>query len=240
MILVPPKPTLRWTDLFYHEEQQRYFHSRKRFNIAHAGRRGGKTDIAKRKLINRAYLFPLDDGRFVFGGPTHKQASDIFWNDLLKMVPLWALFNGRASISRGERHIKLKNGATIQVAGLDEPARIEGTPLDGFVGDEFGNFKPEVWAEHLRPALDTLNRPGWADLVGVPEGLNHYFNLVEEAAKEEKRDYWGVFLRGIQMKLSLKLLNKHEAIWMRLHIIRNVVGCSYRFVDVHTTLSIKI
>ena len=74
MFLVPPKPTPRptprWTDLFYHEQQQRYFHSQKRFNIAHAGRRGGKTDIAKRKLINRAYLFPLDDGRFVMGTPS--------------------------------------------------------------------------------------------------------------------------------------------------------------------------
>ncbi len=33
MILVPPKPTPRWTDLFFHAEQQ-YLHSLKRFNIA--------------------------------------------------------------------------------------------------------------------------------------------------------------------------------------------------------------
>ncbi|KKL11008.1 hypothetical protein LCGC14_2550110, partial [marine sediment metagenome] len=42
--------TPRWTKLIYHAEQQRYLKSKKRFNIAHAGRRGGKTEIAKRRL----------------------------------------------------------------------------------------------------------------------------------------------------------------------------------------------
>jgi hypothetical protein len=73
---------------------------------------------------------------------------------------------------------------------MDQPARIEGPPLDGFVGDEFGNFKKGVWPENVRPALSTIGRPGWADLIGVPEGKNHYFDLTRDAAN---LDDWAVF-----------------------------------------------
>lgn len=182
--------TPRWTKLIYHAEQQRYLKSKKRFNIAHAGRRGGKTEIAKRRLIKRAINFELPQGRFVFGAPTHRQAVDIFWEDTIALIPRWALYNGLRSISISYRKIKLYNGACIEVSGLDKPERIEGPPLDGFIGDEFGNFKSTVWGQNIRPALSTLGRPGWADLIGVPEGKNHYFHLVEDA---KDKDDWEVF-----------------------------------------------
>ena len=183
--------TNRWTELRPHVEQQRYYKSEKRFNIAHAGRRGGKTELAKRRLIKRAIKFPLPMGRFVFGAPTHRQAIDIFWDDTIAMIPCWALLTGdRRSISSSYRRIKLFNGASIEISGLDVPSRIEGPPLDGFVGDEFGNFKAGVWEQNIRPALSTLDRPGWADLIGVPEGKNHYFHLVEDVAN---KDDWDIF-----------------------------------------------
>lgn len=182
--------TPRWTDMFYHAEQQRYFKSEKRFNIAHSGRRGGKTEIAKRRQIIRAMNFEKPQGRFVFGAPTHRQAVDIFWDDVVAMVPRWALFNGLKSISLSYRRIKLYNGAYIEILGLDKPERIEGPPLDGFVGDEFGNFKPGVWEKNIRPALSTLGRPGRSDLIGVPEGRNFYFQLAEDAVDD---DEWDVF-----------------------------------------------
>lgn len=182
--------TDRWTQLHYHPEQYRYFTSKKRFNIAHAGRRGGKTEIAKRRQIIRAMKFDKPQGRFVFGAPTHRQAQDIFWDDVVAMVPRWALFNGTKSISLSYRRIKLWNGANLEVVGLDKPERIEGPPLDGFVGDEFGNFKTTVWEENIRPALSTLGRPGEATLLGVPEGRNHYFQLVEDAKDDEE---WDIF-----------------------------------------------
>ncbi|GAF91795.1 unnamed protein product, partial [marine sediment metagenome] len=85
---------------------------------------------------------------------------------------------------------KLFNGATIEILGLDKPERIEGPHLDGFVGDEFGNFKSKVWGQNIRPALSTKGRPGWADLIGVPEGKNHYYNLVEDV---KDKDDWDIF-----------------------------------------------
>jgi len=185
MILTP-----RWTVLIPHKEQMRFYHSLCRFNIAHAGRRGGKTELSKRKLIKRAIKCTLGDGRYVFGAPTHQQAIKIFWDDLLAMVPKWALRNGQRAISISYRTVLLMNGARIEVAGLDKPERIEGPPLDGFVGDEYGNFKEDVWPQHVRPALSTLGRPGWADLIGVPEGRNHYFQLTQDV--KNKKD-WDIF-----------------------------------------------
>ena len=183
--------TSRWRTLKPHKEQIRYRDSKSRFNIVHAGRRGGKTEIAKRRLILKAIKFEGDKGRFVFGAPTHRQAVDIFWDDTIAMIPRNWLYNeSLRSISISYRRIKLINEACIEVSGLDKPERIEGPPLDGFVGDEFGNFKSTVWGQNIRPALSTLGRPGWADLIGVPEGKNHYYQLAEDA--KDKND-WDIF-----------------------------------------------
>jgi hypothetical protein len=107
------------------------------------------------------------------------------------MVPKWALKKPISrAISLSSRTILLQNGARIEIAGLDKPERIEGPPLDGFVGDEYGNFKPVAWSQNIRPALSTLGRSGFAILIGVPEGKNHYFELTEDAKKKED---WEVF-----------------------------------------------
>ncbi|MEK0351236.1 MAG: hypothetical protein QQN60_08435, partial [Nitrosopumilus sp.] len=177
--------TPRWTPLRYHAEQQRLWNSPCRFRIAHAGRRAGKTELAKRFLIKKALNFKLPQGRFVFGAPTHRQAVDIFWDDVIAMIPRNRLLNGLRSISTSYRRIKLVNGVNIEILGLDKPERIEGPPLDHFVGDEFGNFKPDVWGKHIRPALSTLGRPGSADLIGVPEGKNHYYQLADDVPSKD-------------------------------------------------------
>jgi len=183
--------TSRWTPLIPHEEQRRFYHSPARFNIAHAGRRAGKTELSKRKMIKKAIKCTLGDGRYVFGAPTHAQAVKIFWDDLIAMVPQWALKKPASrAVSLSYRNVLLQNGARIEVAGLDKPERIEGPPLDGFVGDEYGNFKADVWPQHVRPALSTLGRPGWADLIGVPEGRNHYFQLTQDVKGKED---WDIF-----------------------------------------------
>lgn len=208
MLLLTP----RWTPLHYHAEQQRYFRSLKRFNIAHAGRRGGKTELAKRRLILRAIDCERPQGRFVFGAPTHRQAVDIFWEDTIAMIPRWALHNGLRSISISYRRIKLISGANIEVSGLDKPERIEGPPLDGFVGDEFGNFKPTVWAQNIRPALSTLGRPGWADLIGVPEGKNHYYQLAEDAPGKEDWDTFTWHTREINPEEAERALGDLDAL----------------------------
>ncbi len=114
-----------------------------------------------------------------YGAPTHGQAKRIAWKDLKKLVPE-AARSGRPSES--DLFIPLWHGGGIKVTGLDEPARVEGSPWDHFVLDEYGNMHPEVWGEHLRPAL--ADRNGSCDLIGVPEGRNHYYDIAEFAKAE--------------------------------------------------------
>lgn len=168
----------RWAPLRYHPEQARLWQSRARFNVVPAGRRSGKTELAKRKGVLKA-IGPqkYTDAWYVFAAPTHAQAKRIFWKDIKKLVPKWAI----ANISESELTIKLLSGAEITVLGLDKAERIEGRPIDWICIDEYGNCKKKIWDENIRPALSTVGRPGSAWLIGVPEGRNHYWITAKRA-----------------------------------------------------------
>lgn len=190
--------TTRWTQLKYHKEQARLFHTPSRFCIVPPGRRSGKTEIAKRRLATSAMTCQLADGWYIAAAPTHGQAKRIYWNDLKRLVPKWMMAKAP---SESELTIYLLNGAQITVMGMDAPERLEGRPVDGIVLDEYANMRREVWTANVRPALSTPGRPpGWAWLVGVPEGRNHYYELYRkamrcraEAAKRGMRPAWDVF-----------------------------------------------
>lgn len=172
----------RWYNLEYHEQQDGYFRSDRRFNIVYAGRRSGKTEVAKRRLIKRALLFNAHpDGYFFFGAPTSTQARDIYWSDLKRFVPR----SMRARTYETDHTLRLVTGTEIRCLGLDVPERAEGRPVDGCVLDEYANMKSTVWTEHLRPAVDTRGRPGWVDFIGVPEGRNHFYQLVLDANADD-------------------------------------------------------
>jgi hypothetical protein len=179
--------TERWTQLKHHAEQSRLWRSETRFRVSPAGRRSGKTELAKRYGIQLAAQFTAaPDGWFVFAAPTHMQAKRIFWRDLKLMVPKRWL---ACRPSESELTLTLKNGSQITVLGMDVPERIEGRPLDWICLDEYANMKATVWEQNVRPALSTLGRPGGAWFTGVPEGRNHYYKLAM-AAQSPKRPNW--------------------------------------------------
>lgn len=186
-------PTPRWTPLRPHAVQRQYWNSPHRFNVVPAGRRSGKTELAKRKLVTKA----LSAGttwkpRFFAGAPTRDQAKRIFWEDLKALTPKKFL---AGTPSESDLMLPYINGASIWVVGLDVAARMEGQPWDGGVVDEIGNAKPEVWGANIRPALS--DRKGWCDLIGVPEGRNHYYELDLSAQAQLKelgpKSPWGRF-----------------------------------------------
>ena len=179
--------TPRWTPLKFHAEQNRLWNVGTRFRTVPAGRRSGKTELAKRFGIIQALTYTsTSDGWFVFSAPTHMQAKRIFWRDLKAMIPK-ELMRGRPSES--ELTIRLVNGAEITVLGMDAPERIEGRPLDWICCDEYANMKPEVWQENIRPALSTLGRAGSGWFTGVPEGRNHYFHMTVKASQDDMNDW---------------------------------------------------
>lgn len=167
-----------WPKLRYHEVQQALWNSKARFKVVPAGRRSGKTEFAIRWTIICAIMFTrAANGRFILAAPTHKQAKDIFWDKLLSMIPEDLI----DKISISEKTVYLVNGARIEVMGLDKPSRVEGSPIDGIVIDEYADINPKAWESNVRPGLDTEGREGWAWLIGVPEGRNHYYDLAQYA-----------------------------------------------------------
>jgi len=164
----------RWTPLKPHPVQHALYNSRARFRVVPAGRRSGKTELAKRWLIERACRLRNVGRKYAFAAPTRQQVKDIYWHDIKRLIPKrWV-----SATSETELTLTLMNQTRIVCAGMDKPARIEGEPLDGIVLDEYGNMKATAWTEHVSPALDTPGRaPGWAWMIGVPEGRNHYFDI---------------------------------------------------------------
>lgn len=182
----------RWYALNPHKERLAFYSamvlSLKRFIVCPSGRRSGKTEYAKRAMVTKALECTHHDGWFVCAAPTRAQAKQIYWKDLKALIPSSCI----AHISETELSITLVHGPKIQVMGMDKPERIEGTPLDGILLDEFGNMKKDVWLNHIRPGLSTIGRPGFAWFIGVPEGRNHYYNLARKAQGKKQKN-WGYF-----------------------------------------------
>ncbi|MDP3273435.1 hypothetical protein [Limnobacter sp.] len=151
-----------------------------RFPLVPAGRRSGKTERFKRFLVKQANTVP---GPYFAGAPTHDQAKKIFWDDL-KAFTLSCTHKRRPSES--DRIIYPDNGSEIHVIGLDKPQRIEGIPWKGGGIDEFADVKADAWEANILPALNTVSPQdpdyrAWCWLLGVPDGLNHYFELCDKA-----------------------------------------------------------
>lgn len=165
------KPPKRLYPLRWHAEQARLKASPARFKVVPAGRRSGKTELAKRRALD-AFLRGQPDDRYFCGAPTRDQARAIFWGDLKAMIP-----NGFLATRPRETDLSLLgvNGAELHVVGMDRPERMEGRPWNGGILDEFANMRPGAWGENIRPAL--ADRKGWCWLIGVPEGRNHYYDL---------------------------------------------------------------
>lgn len=185
----------RWYILKDHPVQLsliRAVHNGIRFPVVPAGRRSGKTERFKRFLSKQALQ---NDGEMYFAGaPTRDQAKRIFWNDL-KLFTFSSTHPKQPSES--ELKIFLPNGTTIQVLGLDEPKRIEGTNWTGGGIDEIADIKSESLSLNIMPALNTINptRPDyrtWCWFLGVPDGLNHYYDMAE-LAKSGLDPNYGLF-----------------------------------------------
>ena len=173
----------RWYELKDHDVQLKLVKAVSegvRFPLVPAGRRSGKTERFKRFLVKQANRV---QGYYFAAAPTHDQAKKIFWNDLLDFS-LSCTQKRKPNLT--DRIIYLNNGSEIHVIGLDKPQRIEGIPWTGGGIDEFADIKADAWEANILPALNTVNptKPdyrAWCWLLGVPDGLNHYYDLCEKA-----------------------------------------------------------
>jgi hypothetical protein len=180
---------LRWYKLTPLQVQIDLIYDDVRFKVVPAGRRSGKTERAKRYVAKQAMKNAGE--RYFIAAPTRDQVKKIYWADM-KLLCLSSLHE--KAPSETDLILYLNNGTEIHMIGLDRPERIEGILWTGGVIDEIADIKPEAWDANIRPALDTFNptRPdykAWCWLIGVPDGLNHYYDMARYAESGADPDW---------------------------------------------------
>ncbi len=189
--LATKRELARWYKLIDHPIQLNLVNDDIRFKVIPAGRRSGKTERFKRYLVREALRNPSMP--YFAGAPTRDQAKRIFWEDL-KLLSFVSTHGRRPSET--ELKIFFPNQASITIIGFDKPARFEGQWWAGGGVDETGDLKDGAWENHISPALDTFDptRPdykAWCWLFGVPEGLNHYYDLFQYAESANDPEWKG-------------------------------------------------
>lgn len=190
--LILERQKARWYDLIDHPVQldlMRAVDDGVRFPVVPAGRRSGKTERAKRFLSKQALWYPNE--KYFAAAPTRDQAKKIWWDDL-KMLTLSVMHPKKPSES--DLKLFLPNGTEIHIIGLDQPQRIEGINWTGGIIDEIADVKSEALDANIMPALNTVNptRPyyrAWCWFIGVPDGLNHYYDMAEYARTSNDPDW---------------------------------------------------
>ena len=148
------------------------FHNRtQRWSALVCHRRAGKTVACVNELVHRALYTKKENPRYAYIAPFFRQAKDVAWVYLKDAVRDFAV-----DIRESELRVVLPNGAWITLYGADNPDALRGLYLDGVVLDEFGDCRPNLWAEVVLPTL--ADRKGWAVFIGTPKGKNEFYNVV--------------------------------------------------------------
>ena len=154
---------------------------------------------AVNELIKGAVQCEKPRPHLAYIAPFRDQAKRVAW-DYLKHYsrPLWD-----GGPNESELSVRLLGNRRISLFGADNADALRGIYLDGVVPDEFGDFKPGVWGNVIRPALS--DRAGWAAFGGTPKGRNEFWQIREIARKNP--DEW--FLLELRADES-GILNNEE------------------------------
>jgi phage terminase large subunit len=147
------------------------FHNRTdRWSCLVAHRRAGKTVAAINDLIKRGITEGNRSAQYAYIAPFRSQAKRVAW-DYLKYyaAPITKTTN------ESDLMVELLNGAKIMLFGSDNADAMRGLGFNGVYLDEYGDFKPSVWGNVIRPTLS--DRLGWAVFGGTPKGKNQFHDI---------------------------------------------------------------
>jgi hypothetical protein len=136
--------------------------------VAH--RRAGKTVAAINDLIRRALTEGGVRAQYAYIAPFRSQAKSVAW-DYLKFYAQPV----SKSTNESDLTVELVNGAKIRLFGSDNADAMRGLGFNGVYLDEYGDFKPSVWGNVIRPTLS--DRLGWAVFGGTPKGKNQFHDI---------------------------------------------------------------
>ena len=156
------------SELYLHEKQMRVYTNRARFRVVVAGRRWGKTQLAKISLIKYAKVRK----RLVwYVTPSYRMAKQIMWPELLASLPRsWVRKINETSLT-----VTLVNGTRIELKGADNPDSLRGVGVHFLVMDEVQDIDPDAWHKVLRPTLASTG--GHALFIGTPKAYNFLYEL---------------------------------------------------------------
>lgn len=166
---VAPKNTM-----YLHNKQMEVFKSRHRFKVVVAGRRWGKSQLAKICLIKYA----RKPKRLIwYVAPSYRMAKQIMWPELVETIPrAWVKKYNETILT-----ITLINGSRIELKGADNPDSLRGVGIHYLVMDEVQDIDPEAWKKVLRPTLASTQ--GHALFIGTPKAYNFLYELWELGRK---------------------------------------------------------
>lgn len=159
-----------WFKLQPHPVQTRLLLSRKRYKCVVAGRGSGKTELARRYLLNKMLeTKPWPNPMYFYVTPTADQGRRLAWNPILRMIPedFYAVKGRTIERNEGRMYLKLRNGAELHVLSGEKPERAEGVQWDGGIFDECSDLRPGIFGKNFGPAM--THRNAWAWRIGVPK-----------------------------------------------------------------------
>lgn len=170
-------------DLNLHPKQAEVFLDTARFRVVVAGRRWGKTSLAKTEMLARA---KMPHQKIWYIAPTYRMAKQIMWNDLKESVPRdWIV-----RIHETEMSITLINNTVIECKGADNPDTLRGVGLNFVVLDEFQDMRVETWTTIIRPTL--AKDRGEALFIGTPKAYNQLYE-VYALGQDPERTAWSSY-----------------------------------------------
>lgn len=156
--------------LYLHPGQLSVARSRARFKVVVAGRRWGKTQLARTMMIQFAQV----QKRLIwYVAPSYRMAKQIMWPELMDAIPpKWLKKVNETTLS-----VTLRNGTRIELKGADNPDSLRGVGVHYLVMDEVQDIDPEAWTKVLRPTLASTG--GHALFIGTPKAYNFLHELYQ-------------------------------------------------------------
>lgn len=154
-----------------HKKQAEVVNDTHRFKVVCAGRRFGKSLLARMTLLSWA---AKTEGLYWIVSPTYQQGKDIHWFQGFRLeIPKFYM----KRVNEQDLTIDLSNNSRIQLRSAENPDRLKGVKLNGLIVDEIATMRDWdwIWQEALRPTLTDFQAP--AMFISSPKGYNHFYDL---------------------------------------------------------------
>ena len=138
----------------------------------------GKTVAAINDIVRAALMSKDEYPLYSYIAPYRSQAKSVAW-DYLKHFAAPVL----KSSNEAELTVELVTGAKIRLFGADNADAMRGLGFSGVFMDEYGDFRPSVWGNVIRPTLS--DKQGWAVFAGTPKGKNQFWQIYDQASRSD-------------------------------------------------------